>query len=107
MKVYTRFSDKVSFIALVIGVIACFIISIGIYSYEFLQTQEFWQDSVECLAKRDFECLLEVRSDMSINKDLMLTLMGANMSIIGVIFGFLVVSLYTLKAEQSSQVKSK
>lgn len=97
MKVYTRFSDKVSFIALVIGVIFCFLVSIGIYSYEFLQTQGFWQDSVKCLAERDFECLLEVRSDMSINKDLMLTLMGANMSILGVIFGFLVVSLFTFK----------
>ena len=95
MKICTRFSDKITYIILIIGVMICFVVCTAIYSYEFYVTQDFWKDSVECLAERNFECLLEVRADQSINKDLLLTLIGANLSITGVIFGFLIVTLYT------------
>lgn len=94
MKVYSRFSDKITFLALIICVIVSFLACLAIYAYEFQATQEFWQDSVQCVVKQDFQCLLTIRSNQTINKDLFLTIIGANLSIIGVIFGFLAVTLY-------------
>lgn len=102
MKVHTRFGDKVTMIVLIIGVIVCFLACMGIYTYEFFVTQEFWGDSVKCLTERDFDCILNIRASQSINKDMILTMVGANMSIIGVIFGFLIVSLYSFKPQQKS-----
>ena len=102
MKVYTRFGDKATIIALIIGVIFFFLSCIGIYTYEFFVTQEFWGDSVKCLAERDFDCILNIRASQSINKDMVLTMVGANLSIIGVIFGFLIVLLYSFKPHQKS-----
>lgn len=93
-KVYTRFNDKVTFIALVVGVAITFFICLGIYSYEFFQTQGFWESGAKCVANQDFKCLLDVRIDQTINKDLLLTTIGANLSFIGVIFGSLAVTLY-------------
>lgn len=94
-KVYTRFSDKVTFIALVIGVGLSFLLCIGIYSYEFLQTQTFWEQAMECTKNGgDYNCLVEVRATQTINKDLLLSTMGASLSFIGIIFGFLSVTLY-------------
>lgn len=103
MKVYTRFGDKATMIALIVGVFVCFIACLGIYSYEFFITQEFWGESVKCLAERDFDCILNIRASQSINKDMVLTLVGANASIMGVIFGFLIVSLYSLKPSKPSK----
>lgn len=94
MKVYSRFSDKVTFIALVLCVVIAFLVCLGIYAYEFQATQEFWQDSVQCVVNQDFQCILNIRTNQTINKDLFLTIIGANLSIIGVIFGFLSVTLY-------------
>lgn len=93
-KVYTRFSDKVTFIALVIGVGISFLACIGIYSYEFIQTTSFWEQATVCYASQNFQCLLELRADMSIHKDLLLSATGGILSFIGLIFGFLSVTLY-------------
>lgn len=94
LKVYTRFSDKVTFIALVVGVVLTFVICIGIYSYEFTQTQDFWESGAICIANQDFKCLLDIRIEQTIAKDFVLTTLGAALSIIGVIFGSLAVGLY-------------
>lgn len=92
--VYTRFSDRVTFIVLVLWVTFAFIACIGIYSYELTQTQDFWEAGATCIANQDFKCLLDIRVNQSINKDLLLTTMGAALSVIGVIFGSLAVGLY-------------
>lgn len=94
LKVYTRFSDKVTFIALIVGVALSFITCMFLYAYEFFQTADFWEEGAKCIATQDFKCLLDIRVDATINKDLLLTLMGANLSYIGVIFGTLAVTLY-------------
>lgn len=94
IKIHTRFGDKVTFIALVIGVAVSFCACLGIYAYEFYQTQEFWEASVSCIAHQDFECLLEVRGDQAINKDLLLSMIGVSLCFQGMIFGFLSVTLY-------------
>lgn len=94
LKVYTRFSDKITFIALVIGVAISFICGLFIYTYEFQQTQDFWEAGVYCIANQDFKCLLDTRLSQTINKDLFLTILGSNLSFIGLIFGFLSVTLY-------------
>lgn len=103
MKVYTRFGDKATMIALIVGVIFCFLACMGIYSYEFFVTQEFWGESVKCLAERDFDCILNIRASQNINKDMVLTMVGANLSVIGVVFGFLIVSLYSFKPQKTKE----
>lgn len=103
MKVYARFGDKATMIVLIIGVIFCFLACMGIYSYEFFVTQEFWGESVKCLAERDFDCILNIRASQSINKDMVLTMVGANLSVIGVVFGFLIVSLYSFKPQKTKE----
>lgn len=94
MKVYSRFSDRVTFTVLVICVIISFLVCLGIYAYEFQTTQEFWSESVQCVVEQNFQCILDIRTNQTINKDLFLTIIGANLSVIGVIFGFLAVTLY-------------
>ena len=94
MIVYNRFSDRVSFIALTLCVFLSFIICVGIYTYEFYQTADFWEEGAKCIASQDFKCILEIRSNQSINKELMLSTLGACLSIQGVIFGFLIVFLF-------------
>lgn len=94
MQVYSRFNDKVTFLVLIVSVVISFFVCLGIYAYEFYATQEFWQNSVQCVVKQDFQCILNIRTSQTINKDLFLTIIGANLSIIGVIFGFLAVTLY-------------
>lgn len=108
LNVYCRFNDKVTFIALVIGVFLSFVICLAIYAYEFMQTQAYWEQGAVCIAEQNFKCLLDIRVDQAINKDLMMTLMGANLSYIGVIFGTLAVTLYkTFKYERCKDAKSK
>lgn len=97
MMVCSKFGDNVTVVTLVVGIVLCFVCCLGIYSYEFFVSQEFWRESAKCLVERDFDCLLNISAAQSINKDMILTLIGVNASIIGVIFGFLIVSLYSLK----------
>lgn len=106
LRVYTRFSDKVTFIALVIGVALSFLVCLGIYSYEFFQTQGYWEEGAKCIASQSFQCLLDIRIDQTINKNLLLTTMGTNLSFIGVIFGALCVTLYkAFKVEPCSRTE--
>ena len=102
MIVYNRFSDRVSFIALTLCVFLSFIICVGIYAYEFYQTADFWEEGAKCIASQDFKCILEIRSNQSINKELMLSTLGACLGFL-IVFLFRGFSLSTPKKDQLCQ----
>lgn len=108
MMIVYRFNDKVTFCALVVIVILSFIVCIGIYGFEFYQTASFWEESAKCMVTQDFGCLLNIRADQSINKDLMLSILGACLAINGTLFGFIIVFLFKgFKSSSSSNITKK
>lgn len=94
MKVYQRFGDKATFVTIVLSIIATFIAVICIYTYEFDQVNMFWEMSKPCIETQSFQCLLDVRNNQAIHKEFLLTIVGLNLSIIGIVFGFLLVFLF-------------
>lgn len=92
--VYTRWGDKTTYYMLCGLLVFCFISSGILFYYEILSTNEFWSESAICIAKQDFECLLEVRSDQTITKDMTLSVVGAALSIQGLFVGMTIMLLY-------------
>lgn len=90
----TRFSDKVSFILLAGTLFVCFCTSIGIYAFGYLGIAEYWEMSKTCLGEEDFKCLLKANAEWGSMWEMFLAITGTNLSIIGVLAGFLLVTNY-------------
>lgn len=94
VRIYQRFSDKATFFVIAAAIIIAFLICLVIYGVEYNRVSEFWAASVPCVVNQDFQCLLSVRNNQAIHKEFLLTIMGLNLSIVGVFFGFLMVFLF-------------
>lgn len=93
-KVYTRFSDKVTFIALVIGVVITFTACLLIYSWGFYNSQAYWGVAQQCIEAQDFKCVVDSTYDYVASFAYMLNLIGSCLSLTGLIAGALLVSLF-------------
>lgn len=100
-----RFHDRCVFIVLLTGITLSFIVCIALYSYGFILTQELWAMGSRCIANQDFNCLLDAWTDRITNRDMLLALIGACLSVTGVVFGTLVVLIF--KSMSLSQAKAK
>lgn len=94
MIIYKRFGDKVTFIILVLTVLIAFTACLYIYAEEYMNLSNYWKNLSKCVSSQDFQCLLEVSTDRYIDRQTLLSIMGANLSVIGVAFGFLGVVIY-------------
>lgn len=94
VKIYQRFNDKATFFCIAGAIVIAFMICLSIYAIEYNQVSVFWAASTPCVVNQDFQCLLDVRNNQAIHKEFLLTIMGLNLSIIGVFFGFLMVFLF-------------
>lgn len=93
-KVYTRFSDKVIFIALVIGVMITFTTCLLIYSWGFYNSQTYWVVAQKCIETQDFKCVVDSTYDYVASFAYMLNLIGSCLSLTGLIAGSLLVTLF-------------
>jgi hypothetical protein len=94
MSIHTRWGDRATFIILCVLVFLFFISSVTIFYYEMTLTNSFWVESAKCVAAQDFNCLLDVRSEQTITKDLSLSIIGAALSVQGLFVGMTVMMLY-------------
>lgn len=94
MVVYSRFGDKVTFIAIVVFVAIAFLGLIGIFLYEYHRVNDLWASTVMCIPTQDFQCVLDKRLKSIEASELYLSIIGVAMSYLGVIFGFLATILY-------------
>jgi hypothetical protein len=94
LNVYTRWGDKATFLILCLLVFLFFFANVWIFYYEMTLTNSFWVDSAKCIAAEDFKCLLDVRTEQTITKDLSLSIIGATLSVQGLFVGMTVMMLY-------------
>lgn len=94
IQIKTRFSDKLTFILLCVLVFLCFITGLLLFYYEVVEVNKFWNSATQCIATRDFDCLLEARTEQAISKDILVSVTGAALSIQGVFFGAAITMLY-------------
>ena len=90
----TRFSDKITYVLLALVLFISFISCISIYAWGYLSISEYWEMSKTCLGDEDFKCLLKANAEWGSMWEMFLAITGTNLSIIGVLAGFLLVTNY-------------
>ena len=94
MKIYSRVSDKVLYISLVVCSIVCFILTCAIFSYISLRTSMFWEQASMCREAQDFTCLWTVGRNIAIEKDFIWTSIGTALIVYGLMLSILTHTLF-------------
>lgn len=105
MKVFMRYSDKATFRLLVVGVSVCFIAGAAFYTWAVYISQKLWNESLKCVNNQDLQCLIEVCAGKASLIEFFTAFTSVNISLLGVVFGFLVVTLYKNWTLGSSKVR--
>lgn len=97
MKVYTRFSDKVTCITIIVCFVISFIVGLVFMIYG-LQTSSDYQGMVtKCYASMETQCQIDLMTQLNLIRDTFLSIQFAGVMIASSLIGFLVVLLYDLK----------
>lgn len=94
MRVYSRVSDKILYISLVVITITFFLASCFIFAWQYSISTEYWELAGICKATKDFDCLWNVRSNQDIAKDIGWGLMATLLIIYGLVLSVAMQTLF-------------
>lgn len=86
MRVYSRVSDKILYITLIIIIATFFLFSCFLSIWQYSVAIKYWELAGMCKITKDFDCLWNIRNNQQISEDIGWRLITTLLIIYGLVF---------------------
>lgn len=94
MRVYSRVSDKILYITLIIITTIFFLFSCFLFIWQYSIATEYWELAGMCKITKDFDCLWNIRNNQQISKDIGWSLIATLLIIYGLVLSIAMQTLF-------------